>query len=153
LVRRAESLFEQAPLFRFDMLFPLVAQVVFDPGYAPLPAGVRTAGATDHVLYRAGNFTVDLRQESSRGSASISLVGQISRDGDAGDKENRFPVAVFLGNAVITKSLSNQFGEFSLNYSRRPDLKLAIAIVDTGRKIEIPLTRSARVKSYINKEE
>lgn len=153
LVRRAQNIFERPPKFRFDTLFPLMAQVVVDAGRVIQLTGVRSTVPIDRSLYRAGDFTVDLRQESDRGSASVSLVGQISKETAGDEDKSRFPVAVFSGTVMLTNSLSNEFGEFSLTYARRPDLKLAIAVVETGRKIEIPLTRSAREKLLTNKEE
>ena len=67
LIRRAESIYKRPPSFRFETLFPLMAQLVFDPGYAPQPIGVRSAGTMDHTLYRAGNFTVTRRSDLAGG--------------------------------------------------------------------------------------
>lgn len=158
LVSRAERVFQQPPSFRFDNLFPLLAHLVFDAGRTMQPVGVRTAGAIDHALYEAGDFTIDLRQESSRRSTLISLIGQISNERiskeSAGDgKDLQFPLAIFSGNSVIANAVSNRFGEFSLTYTRRSDIKLSIAIVDMGRKIEIPLTRTPGTPNYKQKDE
>ncbi len=144
LVRRAEGIFEEQRNFRFDTLFPLAAHLALDGARNLQAIGIRSLGAVDHALYEAGEFTVDLRQETSRGSDHISLTGQISKGQVPDPSSPRFPVAVLSGDSVITTAISNQFGEFSLSYSRRRDLKLAIAIVNTGRKIEIPLSRAGR---------
>lgn len=144
LVRRAENIFEPPPRFRFETLFPLVADLLVAPGSMLQAVGIRSAGASEHSLYRAGNYLVDLHQEGARGSASVSLAGQISTA--SGTQESRFPVALFSGHRLLAESISNQFGEFSLTYSRHPELTLAIAVVNTGQKIEIPLTKSAREK-------
>jgi hypothetical protein len=153
LVRRAEQIFQHPPAFRFDTLFPLIAHMVLDAGRTLQPVGVRTAGGIDHTLYEAGDFTIDLRQESSRGSAHISLIGQISSERTAGDSDLRFPLALFAGNSMVAGAVSNRFGEFSLTYSRHSDMKLAIAIVRMGRKIEIPLTRTPRTTDDKKKDD
>jgi hypothetical protein len=151
LVKRAEKIFEPLPPVRFEALFPLIPELLIAAGSGMQAAGVRSSGLCEHSLYRAEGYTVDLQQESARGSATVSLAGQISKD--AGELEDRYPVALFSGTRIIAKSISNQFGEFSLAYSRHPELRLAIAIVNTGQKIEIPLTRSTRAKKQPEKEE
>jgi hypothetical protein len=151
LVRRAESIFPRAPSFRYETLFPLVAQVVLEdhPGK---PLNGKAITAFDSV-YRAGSLAVCLHQENDPLSGHISLLGRISRDSEAEQADNRLPVALFSGDTIVARSMSNQFGEFSLSFPRRPALKIAIAILATGRRIEIPLSRSARLKGYRVDEE
>jgi hypothetical protein len=148
LTRRAERLFEPPSNFSFKGLLPLSAKVVFDAGCVVQPFGLRTAGSTNQAVYEAGEFTIDLRQETSRGSARIEVTGQIS-DGQNLDRDDAsYPVALVADDVIVSNVITNRFGEFSLNCARRPNLKLVIAIAEAGRRIDIPLmTRNSRTKS------
>ncbi len=145
LVERAQNLFEKVPEFNFDSLFALSARLVVDAGRTQFTVGIRTGSTVDHALYEAGHYTIDLRQESSRGSSQVSLIGQISSSDGLDRAEPRFPVALFSGESILSTTVSNRFGEFSLTYTRRPRLTLTIGVVETGRRIDIPLVRTGSV--------
>src|SRR5512135_2787210 len=59
--------------------FPrIIGQLIYDSFREPLPAGLRARHRlTRHVLYQAGDQSVDIRMEHQRGTASVTLVGQI----------------------------------------------------------------------------
>jgi hypothetical protein len=144
VIRRAEGLFDFSPELDFSKLLPLNAQMIFDAGRVSHPVGIRTGGATDQALYEAGEYVIDLRHESVRGSAQISLVGQISSVTNSSRDDLRFPVALFAGRSLLSRAVTNAFGEFSLTYTRRPDLRLAIAMREAGQRIELSITNSNR---------
>lgn len=153
VIRRAEAIFPRPPSFRFETLFPLVAQLVLEEHPEEQRNGIGAARTLGDSVYRAGNVLICLHQETDPVTGQTYLGGRISRDTIPEHGDNRLPIALFSRDTPITRSMSNQFGEFSLTYSHRPALKLAIAIPATGRKIEIPLSRSAHIQGYSGNEE
>ena len=152
LTRRAEHLFEPPSNFDFKGLLPLGAQMVFDAGCVVQPFGLRTFGSTNLAVYEAGEFTIDLRQETNRGSATIEVTGQISNRRNPDRDDASYPVALVAGDMIVSNVVSNRFGEFSLNCARRPNLKLVIAIEKAGRRIDIPLVSRNSRTNLIAKE-
>jgi hypothetical protein len=130
---------------------PLVARLVFDSFRQPLPAGVR-AGRTmsRHVLYRAGDFFVDLRMDAEHGARRGTIVGQIARRRSRRPGPSE-PVTVLLLNAhtVLARPAVNDFGEFRCDYDLRAPLRLRILL--GGQKgLDLPLTRL--LKSFSGRE-
>jgi len=115
--------------------------IVFDSLESPLPVGVRAEQQTDHqAMYQAGSYCLDLRVDHEPGSQAMVLAGQISNLQAPEGRLSRLRVAVASRGAVLAQTVSNQFGEFLLDYPlQRRRLELHIQ-VGGERSIEIHLT-------------
>ena len=71
------------------------------------------------------------------------LVGQIANRKAPEEITNHFPVILFSGSRELTRSLSNSFGEFQLEYTPESDLHLLVPLGGHGPELEFVL--NARV--------
>src|SRR5262249_17739290 len=92
-----------------------IPRLVFDSLWQPALAGVRsTAGTPRQVLYRTGEFAIEMRLEPEPVSERVNIAGQLSRaDGEAGALVE---VAVVVSGAKgkVAETVTNRFGEFQL---------------------------------------
>jgi len=120
-----------------------VARLIYDSMREPLPAGIRAeTRASRHAVFEAGSLFIDLRLE--REQAQMRLVGQLTHREDP----TRFPMAspvLLLGRRdVVAHAVSNQFGEFQMNYPPVRDLRLCIALPDhPASRVEVSLNQIA----------
>ncbi len=102
-----------------------IAQLVYDSFRQPLPAGVRTAGtATRQLLFRSVNFLVDISLDYRPGSERISLVGQIV-DSSKHRGIAAVPVLLQRGSDSLAETITNEFGEFQLEFDAEKSLQLS----------------------------
>ena len=142
--RSVKALFALNKQPRVSAIRRLLGHVVYDSLNDPLPAGVRMGHQINrHVLFEAGDYSVDLRFEHEKGSASMVLVGQIANRKAPEEITNHFPVILFSGSRELTRSLSNSFGEFQLEYTPESDLHLLVPLGGHGPELEFVL--NARV--------
>src|SRR5919109_1341617 len=67
-------------------------KLVFDSLMNPAPAGIRSSGASARqLLYRNGNYSVDLRVEVQADSGRIVMVGQVLDSGGQGNGVGDIP--------------------------------------------------------------
>ncbi len=112
-----------------QLLPGLRSKLVFDSFTMPLPAGVRSQHAISRqTLYEAGDYAMDLRQEHERGSRQVTLVGQIASRKDPGNPVAGIPVCLLSGRTVVARAVSNQFGEFQMEYGPRKHLRLYASV-------------------------
>lgn len=112
----------------------------YDSWEAPLPVGLRTGHQISrHVLFQAGDYSVDLRFEHERGSASMVMVGQIANRRIPEELMAHVPVILFSGSRELTRSLSNSFGEFQLEYTPQANLNLRVPLEARGQELEVVL--------------
>ncbi len=139
-VARARSIF-QAPESRdwVDRLQQLVAELVTETHPDWQPAGVRS-GAVDciRMLYRAGDYAVDLNVESLSGNG-CDIVGQIANERDAKDDLGGVLVQLVSAGRTVGEAETNQFGEFVLEQPDLSNTVLRIALRNQGKRIELPL--------------
>ncbi len=115
------------------ILSGLRSKLVFDSFCEPLPAGVRSQHRISRqTLYEAGDYAMDLRQEHERGSRQVTLVGQIAKRSEPAAAVADVPVYLLAGKSVVARAVSNEFGEFQMEYDPRKHLRL-YASVDTAR--------------------
>lgn len=118
----------------------ILGTLIYDSINDPLPAGVRSGHQISRqMLFRAGDYSLDLRLEHEQGSAKMVLVGQITDPNSAGDTLSRLPVIVASGARELARSSSNSFGEFQIEYEPEPELRLLIPLDARSQQIEIPL--------------
>jgi len=118
----------------------MAAQLVFNGLGSPSLEGARSAATAEaHVVYRAGDCSIDLQMERDPESSAVALVGQLSHRLQAGAPLAGVPVALTAANRVIARGESNRFGEFCLEGSALRGLALRIAFKDAGKQVVIGL--------------
>ena len=122
----------------------LRAVLQFDSMFDLQPAGARSLplGCGSRVLlFRAGEYSVDLRLEAEPEQLNWTLVGQLSNDDNPSDEMSDLPVLVMAGKKVIGKTFSNGFGEFILPGLPRQTLHLCVPLAAVGQQIDLALNR------------
>lgn len=122
----------------------LVARLIYDSFREPLPAGIRAeAQVSQHTVYEAGNFFVDLRFEQERESPFVTLVGQLTNRTDPESALAGAPVLLMARKDIVAHAVYNRFGEFQLDYPPARHLRLCIALAPPDKRIEVSLNRLA----------
>jgi len=131
---------------RRSALQRLWAILVYDSVNDPQPVGVRgTHQINRQVLFHAGDYSVDLRFEHEKGSASMVLVGQIANQKTPDELLANLPVILVAGNREVTRSISNTFGEFQLEYVPESDLRLLVPLESRGQELEVQLGKTPQL--------
>lgn len=137
-LRLATALFVPRPTFLDGAR--LLARLVFDSAKAPLPVGIRSGQAMSRqVLYRAGEFDVDLRLEYDAVSPRVALVGQIANRLAPTQPVADVPVTVTAGSRVVAQTTASATGEFQLEYQRQPRMRLRVPMPAQQRWIDLSL--------------
>lgn len=120
----------------------LVARMVFNSLDTALTAGARGLGdeMTRQTLFEAGDFSLHLRFEQPTRAARISLVGQIANRRTPEPPMSHVPVLLTRGQKVVARSLSNEFGEFQVEYEPQAALHLHIPVLAGRQAIRLALT-------------
>jgi len=131
---------------RRGTLARLLGSLVYDSLNDPQPVGVRgTHQINRQVMFNAGDYSVDLRFEHEKGSASVVLVGQIANQKAPEENLANLPVILVAGNRELTRSISNTFGEFQLEYVPESDLRLLVPLETRGQELEVVLGRTPQL--------
>jgi hypothetical protein len=131
---------------RRSALQRLLGSLVYDSLNDPQPVGVRgTHQINRQVLFHAGDYSVDLRFEHEKGSASMVLVGQIANQKAPDENLANVPVILVAGNRELTRSISNTFGEFQLEYVPESDLRLLVPLEARGQELEVVLGKTPQL--------
>jgi hypothetical protein len=101
-------------------------RLLFDSRLEPMPAGVRGSVAAHQFLYETDEYYIDLRVEPHREASHASLVGQVLNR--TGKQQAAQGLAVLLqdGKRPISETLTNQFGEFELEFASAKSLSISI---------------------------
>ena len=131
---------------RRSALARLLGSLVYDSLNDPQPIGVRgTHQINRQVLFHAGDYSVDLRFEHEKGSASMVLVGQIANQKSPEENLANVPVILVSGDRELTRSVSNTFGEFQLEYVPESDLRLLVPLETKGQELEVVLGKTQQL--------
>jgi len=131
---------------RRSALQRLWATLIYDSVNDPQPVGVRgTHQINRQVLFHAGDYSVDLRFEHEKGSASMVLVGQIANQKTPDELLANLPVILVAGNREVTRSISNTFGEFQLEYVPESDLRLLVPLESRGQELEVQIGKTPQL--------
>lgn len=142
MVHCATAIFALQQPEKVHILPRILARLTFDSFLEPLPAGIRSEQRLSRqALYEAGDFRLDLRLEQERGTASVSLVGQIENRKDPQRKVGQIPVLLASGKEVVAKTLSNHFGEFQFTYRPRTGLRLYVPVLgEQAQGVDVPIS-------------
>ena len=144
--QQVKALMGLAKAPRVSTLQRIWASLVYDSLNDPQPLGVRgTHQINRQVLFHAGDYSVDLRFEHEKGSASMVLVGQIANQKTPEEMLANLPVILVAGNRELTRSISNTFGEFQLEYVPESDLRLLVPLEARGQELEVQLGRTPQL--------
>lgn len=138
--RSVKALFALGKESRRSRFQRLWATLTYDSANDLQPVGVRgTHQISRQVLYQAGDYSVDLRFEHEKGSASMVLVGQIANQKTPEQLMSNLPVILLAGQKEVSRSISNSFGEFQMEYVPESDLRLLVPLEATGQELEVVL--------------
>jgi len=144
--QQVKALIGLAKAPRRTALSRLLGSLVYDSLNDPQPVGVRgTHQINRQVLFHAGDYSVDLRFEHEKGSASMVLVGQIANQNAPEENLANVPVILVAGSRELTRSISNTFGEFQLEYIPESDLRLLVPLESKGQELEVVLGKAPQV--------
>jgi len=117
----------------------LIPRLSFDSLWDALPAGMRSSmGAERTLQYQLNTIQVRLRAENQAAPVGVRLDGQLVDESDEAKPLNDLQVFLVRGDTKLFETRTNQFGEFHLDFSPKPDIDLLVD-TRTGREIVIPL--------------
>jgi hypothetical protein len=115
-------------------------ELLFDSTAQPLPAGVRSSLiGVRQVLYRIGSVYVDMEFDRQGNSQRWLLVGQMLDSARPGRPLTKVPISLVERGRNVTRTQSNDNGEFRLEFEARSDLKLELWI-DRRHPVYLPIT-------------
>jgi len=121
---------------------PMPFAVVFDSLIHSSPAGARDMSPSQPlerlVSFRAGMYSVDVRQEQEADLRHTVLVGQVVRADDSVEPVVDLPVVLSSGGHLLDSSLTSELGEFQVRGTANKALTLSV-LVEGERSIEITL--------------
>ena len=115
-------------------------ELLFDSTAQPLPEGARAGVVTGRqLLYRVGSVYIDMELDQKANSEQASLAGQLLDSAKPGHPMAGIRVSVLERGRSVTRTASNENGEFHLEFDAKRDLKLALS-VDGRRSVHLPIT-------------
>ena len=138
LVTAAEAVFSKNQYHQPSLLSRIAAKLIYDNIGELQPAGARGAqGITRQVAFEAGDYYLDL----SLGGDAVrtNLVWQFVSRKTPTAPQAGIPVLLVSGEVLVGRTITNEFGEFSLEYSPRENLRLCLPIMAEGSQIEVSL--------------
>lgn len=105
-----------------------VARMIFDNLRYPRPSGLRgpTPGARK-LAYQHKKTIIDLSIQRGDGPGRMSLAGQVL-DGERKGKIDGLPVLLVSGAGILTRTATNQSGEFQMECKFPEDASLEIRL-------------------------
>ncbi len=123
-----------------EKLTPLLPRLILGPGLHSQPAGVRSIGIeSNRVVYRAGDYAVDLSLESSEPADRREMVGQITHEHEPEKALEGVIVQVLASGKTVSETATNKFGEFVIELPARNRAILRFALKQQGHRIDLPL--------------
>lgn len=112
-LRIAEKQRNLSPLV--ERLGQAIASLVFDSFSGPVLAGVRSTETADRqMLYRAGDYSVDLQITPSENSRA-DLIGQVLEEGAAFETVSGLKLDILSGGKVVVSAVTGEMGEFKIS--------------------------------------
>jgi hypothetical protein len=125
------------------------AQLVFDSFHSPRPSGIRgSRGTARQLAYQHKNTTVDFLIEPREDSGRVCIAGQILSTNIASGENRTLTVLLFDRMKVLSKTSTNQTGEFRLEFPFRENAEVQIHL-GAGSWVSIPLGRMEWVKQFL----
>lgn len=116
------------------------SELLFDSLAQPLPPGARASVAsTRQLLYRIGSVYVDMEIERNPKSERAALIGQMLDSARPGHPVAGVAVALHERGRNVSRTLSNENGEFRFHFEVKNDLKVQVS-VDRRHPVYLPIT-------------
>jgi len=116
------------------------SELLFDSAAQPLPPGARASVVSGRqLLYRIGTVYVDMEMDKRANSERAALVGQMLDSARPGHPLAGVPVSLHEKGRSIARTLSNDNGEFRLEFNLKKDLTLLVSM-DRRHPVRLPLT-------------
>jgi hypothetical protein len=126
-VRFVKALYSALPPQRIGHLRLEVSRLIFPSGEIPLLEGMRSGeGARRHFLFQRDNLLLDVHIETRPESGAVSLAGQILNPVESKSPLGSRPVSLLAETSEIARTMTNQFGEFHLEFQPAEDLMLVV---------------------------
>ena len=125
-----------------DSLTPILAELVSSVRADWQLAGVRSSSAGvsgDRMLFRAGDYSVDLELEPPLDHEAGEIIGQIANERNADDTLEGIPVQMVVSGRILGETSTNSFGEFLMDYPAKKRVSLRFALKDRGQRIDLSL--------------
>lgn len=104
-------------------------KLAFDSLADPIPAGIRSSGmSARQLLYRSGNYSVDLRVELQAESGRIAMVGQVLDSGEQDRGIADIPVSLQSSEGTWQGMTTNHLGEFHFECPQSESLQLSFGV-------------------------
>lgn len=117
-----------------------IFELLFDSFAQPTLAGARASVASARqLLYRVGSVYVDMRVDSETNSDRAALVGQMLDSAHPGHPVVGVPVILMDGRKSLVSTISNNNGEFHLEFLLKSNLRLSVAVGDKS-PVYLPIT-------------
>ena len=117
-----------------------VFELLFDSLAQPAVAGARASVASARqLLYRIGTVYVDMRVDSEVNSERAALVGQMLDSARPGHPVSGVPVILMDGRKNVASAMSNDNGEFQIDFVIKSNLRLSVTVGD-GAPVYLPIT-------------
>ena len=117
-----------------------IFELLFDSFAQPSTAGARSSVASARqLLYRVGSVYVDMRVDSETNSDRAALVGQMLDSAHPGHPVAGVPIILMDGRKSLASTISNNNGEFHLEFLLRSNLRLSVTVGDQS-PVYLPIT-------------
>jgi len=125
------------------------AQLVFDSFHSPPPSGIRGFRDTARQLaYQHKDTTVDFLIEPREDSGRVCIAGQVLDTTLASGNTRDLAVVLLDQMKVLSKTSTNQSGEFRLEFPFRENADVQIHL-GAGSWISIPLGNMGWLKQFL----
>jgi len=116
-----------------------IPRLVFDSLWQPAMAGVRSGPSTPrHLLYKAGEISIELVLEAEPPSDRVNITGQVSSNASQDEVFTPVPVVLRTSSRKVVEATTNRHGEFHLGFVPESGLRLSFASLG-GKELSIPL--------------
>jgi CheY-like chemotaxis protein len=107
------------------------ARMIFNSIGVPPPAGVRSVRTSvRQFVYEHENITIDILMETARGSGRLLLTGQVLSAQPHDAPQASLPVLLLSGTRTLTRTITDKFGEFNLEFEPTMNAGLEIRLVE-----------------------
>jgi hypothetical protein len=125
ILRIAKQAFQSVG--RTTSLTSSLVEVLFDSFLQPAIAGARSAAmGSRQMLYRAGNYQIDIQLELKPGTNLVAVAGQIMDVSLPDSVSRRIPVTLSNLQGHVIYTATNEFGEFRAEIQNSGDLELSV---------------------------
>ena len=120
-----------------------IASLVFDSFSGPVLAGVRSTETADRqLLYRAGDYSVDLQITPSENSRA-DLIGQVLQEGASFESVSRLKLHILMGGQVVVSTMTDEMGEFIISGMKQGVYDLRVELPEGSITVpDVPITES-----------